>query len=331
MFILPPVSIESSMYLLITVLLAQILTKLELTYPRQTTKSIFNPTQPTLPWYFTTHVSPVMDLVASIRKTGSRGGVNFNWEDVTSSAHRENYLGHSLKAPVGRWQKGRDLSWYAKADATDSPNETTEEKAARERKEELKAIKEAEEDALARALGLPVAPRNVTGANAVDVSQPRVTRQDGVAPEAEGSGADRNRPRAPKHHRDSERRHRRRHRSRSRSPDADRGGHRHRHHDYDRDRGGRRDKSPEERSETRYARIRDDRDDGRSYHQRRSYSREKDAHRLGKSHRRDRDRSASIEGSERRRAHRDGCRSTSRNRRGSRSPGRYRRRSPERD
>ncbi|KAI0814634.1 kinase phosphorylation protein-domain-containing protein [Xylaria sp. FL0064] len=113
-----------------------------------------------------------MDLVSGIRKSGSRGGVNFSWEDVATSAHRENYLGHSLKAPVGRWQKGRDLTWYAKADAADSSsNETPEERAARERKEELKKIKEAEEDALARALGLPVAPRNVTGANAVDVGR----------------------------------------------------------------------------------------------------------------------------------------------------------------
>ncbi|KAK6951834.1 hypothetical protein Daesc_006359 [Daldinia eschscholtzii] len=109
-----------------------------------------------------------MDLVSSIRKTGSRGGVNFNWEDVATSTHRENYLGHSLKAPVGRWAKGKDLTWYAKADASTS-TETEQEKAARERKEELKRIKEAEEDALARALGLPVAPRNVTGANAVDI------------------------------------------------------------------------------------------------------------------------------------------------------------------
>ncbi|KAI1746194.1 hypothetical protein F4680DRAFT_12947 [Xylaria scruposa] len=273
-----------------------------------------------------------MDLVSSIRKTGSRGGVNFNWEDVTSSAHRENYLGHSLKAPVGRWQKGRDLSWYAKADATDSPsNETPEEKAARERKEELKAIKEAEEDALARALGLPVAPRNVTGANAVDVSQPRMTPQDGVAPEAEGSRPEETRPRASRHHGDSERRHRRRHRSRSRDPDRRR--HHHRQHDFDRDRDRRRDKSPEERFETRRARIEDDREDRRSYHRRRSHSREKDTHRPGKPHRENRDRSHSLEGSGRRRARgqRDDRRSGSRDRRRSKSPQRYRRRSPERD
>lgn len=31
----------------------------------------------------------------------------FSWEDVKVDKHRENYLGHSLKAPVGRWQKGK--------------------------------------------------------------------------------------------------------------------------------------------------------------------------------------------------------------------------------
>lgn len=116
-----------------------------------------------------------MDLLSSIRKSGSRGGVNFSWDDVSTSQHRENYLGHSLMAPVGRWQKNRDLGWYAKADdAGTTEGETAEEKRVRERKEEIKRIKEAEEDALARALGLPVADRSSgtgTGANAVGVGE----------------------------------------------------------------------------------------------------------------------------------------------------------------
>ncbi|RYP59371.1 hypothetical protein DL770_010215 [Monosporascus sp. CRB-9-2] len=113
-----------------------------------------------------------MDLVSSIRKSGSRGGVNFKWEDVATSNHRENYLGHSLKAPVGRWAKGKDLTWYAKADEdAGSSTETAEEKAARERQEEIRRIKELEEEALARALGLPVAPKKATGANSIGVGQ----------------------------------------------------------------------------------------------------------------------------------------------------------------
>ena len=59
---------------------------------------------------------------------------------------REYYLGHSLRAPVGRWQNGKDLTWYNKEGGADA------EARERERQEELKRIKEAEEDALAQAL-----------------------------------------------------------------------------------------------------------------------------------------------------------------------------------
>jgi len=40
-----------------------------------------------------------MDLLATVRKEGSRGGrADFKWEDVKADQHRENYLGHSLMA-----------------------------------------------------------------------------------------------------------------------------------------------------------------------------------------------------------------------------------------
>ncbi|PGH09955.1 hypothetical protein AJ79_05571 [Helicocarpus griseus UAMH5409] len=128
-----------------------------------------------------------MDLVASIRKEGSRGGRDsFKWSDVKESTHRENYLGHSLMAPVGRWQQNRDLSWYAKADRE---GESTEDAAARrqkEREEEIKRIKEAEQEALARALGLPVAPKSASSnANLMPLGGKEVERAVKEAGEGE--------------------------------------------------------------------------------------------------------------------------------------------------
>ena len=62
-------------------------------------------------------------------------------------------LAHELLA-VGRWQKNKDLSWYAKGDDSQAAQD-----AAKARAEEIKRIKEAEQDALSAALGFAVEPR----------------------------------------------------------------------------------------------------------------------------------------------------------------------------
>lgn len=80
---------------------------------------------------------------------GVRGGRDqFTWESVKTDKDRECYLGHSLMAPVGRWQEGKDIMWYAKDE-----EKVSKEKA--EKKEFLRA-KELEEQALMAALGYRV-------------------------------------------------------------------------------------------------------------------------------------------------------------------------------
>ncbi|MCD9637957.1 hypothetical protein HAX54_021516 [Datura stramonium] len=85
---------------------------------------------------------------------GVRGGRDqFSWDDVKVDKHRENYIGHSIKAAVGRWQKGKDLHWYTR----DKKAQQNDMEAA---KEEIRRIKEEEEQAMREALGL--APKRAT-------------------------------------------------------------------------------------------------------------------------------------------------------------------------
>ncbi|GAA6055086.1 hypothetical protein JCM3770_001788 [Rhodotorula araucariae] len=168
---------------------------------------------------------------------GTRGGQgDFKWTDVAADKDREFYLGHSLKAPVGRWQNGKDLTWYNK-DKGDAAEQE------RLRLDELKKIKEAEEDALAEALGFAPTPR-----------PPPSASTSTAAPDADPNAAviEKARRKAEKHAekeaRRAEREKRRQERASRRGAGHDRS-HSHDHdHERERDRGERRYRDERDRS-----------------------------------------------------------------------------------
>ncbi|KAJ3594698.1 hypothetical protein NHX12_004005, partial [Muraenolepis orangiensis] len=113
-------------------------------------------------------------MFGSSRSGGVRGGQDqFNWDDVKGDKHRENYLGNSLMAPVGRWQKGKDLSWYAR-DKKDGTPLTKE--------EEIAAVKAAEQEALLVALGHKNIKKQPTGLTKEDFAD--VCRREDLGEEA---------------------------------------------------------------------------------------------------------------------------------------------------
>ncbi|GHJ84395.1 hypothetical protein NliqN6_0797 [Naganishia liquefaciens] len=81
---------------------------------------------------------------------GTRGGAaEFKWSDVKADKDRENYLGHSINAPQGRWQNHKDIHWYSRNNSNISDAEAVR----REKAREIKEIKMREENELSIALG----------------------------------------------------------------------------------------------------------------------------------------------------------------------------------
>lgn len=107
---------------------------------------------------------------------GTRGGAaEFKWTDVGADKDREHYLGHSINAPTGRWQKNKDVHWYNR-DLKDSDEA---------RAQEIKQIKEAEEDALAAALGFAPVKRVSTTEEASSSNAPTKSPEEKEAEKEE--------------------------------------------------------------------------------------------------------------------------------------------------
>lgn len=55
-----------------------------------------------------------MSLYNGPPRPGARGGRGeFSWDNVKNDKDREYYLGHSVKALTGRWQKS-EIPWHGK-------------------------------------------------------------------------------------------------------------------------------------------------------------------------------------------------------------------------
>uniref|UniRef100_A0A7S3VK53 Multiple myeloma tumor-associated protein 2-like N-terminal domain-containing protein n=1 Tax=Dunaliella tertiolecta TaxID=3047 RepID=A0A7S3VK53_DUNTE len=78
-------------------------------------------------------------------RPGARGGRGeFSWDKVRGDQDASYYIGHSVKALSGRWQKGKDVYWYTREKSGQAVSV----------EEERRAVKQREEELMLEALGL---------------------------------------------------------------------------------------------------------------------------------------------------------------------------------
>jgi hypothetical protein len=89
------------------------------------------------------------------QRGGTRGGADqFNWDDVKTDKHRENYIGHTVNAIVGK--DAGNAFWYMNEKASKQGDEALDESA--QLREEKRLFKESEDAMRRELLGLPPLP-----------------------------------------------------------------------------------------------------------------------------------------------------------------------------
>jgi outer membrane biosynthesis protein TonB len=89
------------------------------------------------------------------QRVGARGGRDqFNWDDVKKDKHRENYIGHTVNAIVGK--DAGNAFWYMNEKASKQGDDALDEYA--QLREEKRLFKEREDAMRREALGLPPLP-----------------------------------------------------------------------------------------------------------------------------------------------------------------------------
>lgn len=155
------------------------------------------------------------------RMTVRGGRDQFNWSSVKDDKHYQNYLGHSLMAPVGRWQKDKDLEWFSRDKSNDAghPSDAALKSESDALREERRRIKEVEEEAVAEAMGVTLPSREERRAQADAEALVRRDAHGGRSPVNHERDDERRERRSTRHkrHGDDRRDDRRRRASYSRS------------------------------------------------------------------------------------------------------------------